>query len=242
MARVRTNPSDPRARVGLARIFALTGQWDRVATQLQTAAQLDPSGVMYTQAYTGCARCERLRADVFAGKRTPLIVGEPPEWVALLVQALQAADGVSRAPLIEQALDQAPAIPGQLDGEPFDWIADGDARLGPVIEAFVDAKYYWIPFERIDRIAFDAPADLIDTVWLSCEIVLATGASQKGYVPVRYPGSESAADSALVLGRSTQWTELVEPHMIGLGQRMFITNHTERALLDCRELRLQRPS
>ena len=34
----------------------------------------------------------------------------------------------------------------------FEWIADADDRLGPVLEAIVNGRYYWVPFERVRRI------------------------------------------------------------------------------------------
>ena len=40
------------------------------------------------QMYREAIQCERLRADVFAGRKSPLIFGQPDEWLALLIEAL----------------------------------------------------------------------------------------------------------------------------------------------------------
>ena len=44
-------------------------------------------------------------------------------------------------------------------------MTDADQRLGPVLEAVINGRYFWIPFQRISRIELDAPADLRDAVW-----------------------------------------------------------------------------
>ena len=49
---------------------------------------------------------------------------------------------------------QAPAelaihLRGSLNGQPFEWVADADSRLGPVMEAIINGRYYWVPFARL---------------------------------------------------------------------------------------------
>ena len=56
---------------------------------------------------------------------------------------------------------------GDIDGTKFDWIADADSRLGPVLEAVIDGKYYWIPFNRVAKVNISRPSDLRDLVWIS---------------------------------------------------------------------------
>ena len=38
-----------------------------------------------------------------------------------------------------------------MDGHGFEWIADADSRLGPLLEVILEGKYYWAPFCRIAR-------------------------------------------------------------------------------------------
>ena len=42
-------------------------------------------------------------------------------------------------------------------------------RLGPVCEAILNGKYYWIPFERLSRVDIEAPSDLRDLIWAPVE-------------------------------------------------------------------------
>ena len=36
-----------------------------------------------------------------------------------------------------------------MNGQPFDWIMDGDTRLGPVLELMMKGTYYWVPQQRV---------------------------------------------------------------------------------------------
>src|SRR5690606_40769521 len=63
---------------------------------------------------------------------------------------------------LDLAFEAAPASAGMLDGKPFEWIADADMRLGPVIEAIINGKYFWLPFASVARLDLEAPADLRD--------------------------------------------------------------------------------
>ena len=57
-----------------------------------------------------------------------------------------------------------------------------------------------------------------------------------GFIPTRYAGSERSGNDALRLARSTEWKDLGEDHVAGLGQRMWLTDSAEYALLDVRRL------
>ena len=41
------------------------------------------------QTYRELLQCEALRDSVFLGKTSPLVFGEPEEWIALLLEALR---------------------------------------------------------------------------------------------------------------------------------------------------------
>ncbi len=46
------------------------GQWDRALTQLDVAADLDAGALAMAQMYREAIRCERLRAEVFDGRKS----------------------------------------------------------------------------------------------------------------------------------------------------------------------------
>src|SRR5688572_8013484 len=158
---VRSRPSDAELRVFLFQLLCVMGQWERAQTQLQLAADLDAGALAMAQMYREAIRCEMLRADVFAGRKSPVAFGEPAEWIALLVESLANATNTTHAQgLRERAFEAAPTSAGSIDGQAFEWIADADMRLGPICEAIINGQYYWVPFHRISRIELEAPADL----------------------------------------------------------------------------------
>ena len=239
---VRAKPSDENLRTYLFQLLALQGNWRRALEQLQVCGQLSAKALPMAQMYREAIRCELLRADVFAGKRAPQILGEPPKWIGSLVQALErlgAGDVAAAATLRQAAFDDAPPSAGSINGDkPFEWIADGDSRLGPVCECIVNGQYYWVPFMRIRSLRIDAPVDLRDLVWAAGQLTLANGGSQIALIPARYPGSESAGDDALKLSRRTEWKDVGSDTYLGLGQKMLATDDAELSLLDIRSIEL----
>jgi type VI secretion system protein ImpE len=178
-----------------------------------------------------------LRGGVFEGRLTPLIFGEPLEWVGLLAKAAEhivRGEYAAAADLRNRACKPAPATPGTVDGKPFAWLADADSRLGPMLELILEGKYYWVPFCRIKRIALPEPSDLRDLIWSPAQFVWTNGGEASGHIPTRYIGSESSSDGSLRLARKTEWQELGEETFIGQGQRLFATDDGEHPLLQCR--------
>jgi type VI secretion system protein ImpE len=176
-----------------------------------------------------------------------MIFGEPEHWLALLLQALQLLTQnrhAEAADLRDQAFAAAPATGGTIDGQAFNWLADADTRLGPVLEAMVNGRYYWIPIHRIQRIALAEPSDLRDLVWQPAQFTWANGGQAVGMIPVRYPGSETSADSAVQLARRTEWNEIEagHGHALGLGQRLLATDADDYPLLDTRLIELNSPA
>ena len=237
--RVRGNPGDVKARIFLYQLLAVLGQWERAATQLKVASDLDPSALILAQIGRQALQAEQLRARVFAGGTTPLLMGEPAGWVALLLEALRlAAVGhyEKAAELRGQALESAPTTSGTINGENFAWLADADSRIGPCLELIIDGKYYWVPFDKIKSLRMEAPADLQDTVWLQTIVTWTNEGQVPALIPTRYPGSESGDDDALRLSRRTDWIAHPADTYFGLGQRMLTTDAGEYPLLEVREI------
>jgi type VI secretion system protein ImpE len=157
--------------------------------------------------------------------------------MGLLVQAGQfAAQGAFEAAenVRNQAFEEAPAIAGTRDGQPFAWLADGDTRLGPVLEAIVDGKYYWIPFTAVKRMRIEAPRDLRDLVWISATLTWTNEGQAGALIPVRYPDSAAHEDDAIKLARRTDWLDKPHGLYLGIGQRMWTTDTDEFPLLGTR--------
>jgi type VI secretion system protein ImpE len=238
---IRNQPDDVRLRVFLFQFDCVLGQLDKALTQLQVVASLNAETILMAQIFRPVIACELLRREVFAGKRTPLIFGEPAEWIGLMVQACAlVAEGrlAAAAELRRRAFEAAPANPGKIDGRPFEWIADADTRLGPLLEMILDGKYYWVPFCRIAKIEMPKPSDLRDIVWAPARFTWTNGGAVSAHIPVRYPDTENAPDDALRLARKTVWNEAGSGCCHGLGQRLLATDAGEYPLLDSRLIEL----
>lgn len=241
-AAVKAKPAEAKLRVFLFQLLSVMGRWDRALTQLNVAAEMDAGNLLMAEMCRPALACEAFREQVFRGEKTPLVLGEPEEWVGWMIQAnaLGAQGKHEEAIALRgKALEAAPAVGGKvvrwsdgenLEGEAFEWIMDADGRLGPILELIVNGKYYWAPMHRIHQIVFEKPSDLRDAVWLPSQITFANGGTKPALVPSRYAGTEKSGDGALRLARATAWEEKAEGCVIGVGGRLFDTDSSESGI------------
>jgi type VI secretion system protein ImpE len=237
---VKGDPAKAENRTFLFQLLSVTGNWDRALNQLNVAGELEASALPMVQTYREALGCEALREQVFAGERSPLVFGDPEQWIALALEAVKLiAKGkyAEASELRDQAYDSAPAVPGTIDGEAFAWLADADSRIGPFIEAVIDGKYYWIPMHRIASVVIEPPEDLRDLVWIPAQFSWANGGQSIGLIPVRYPETQHSDNSSLLLARRTEWSEHSGGNYCGVGQRMLTSDQGDYPLLDVREIK-----
>src|ERR1700752_3659703 len=109
---VRARPSDAKLRVFLFQLLCVVGQWDRALNQLKVASELEPLALPMAQMYGAAIRCEAVRSAVFEGRTSPMILGEPEQWLALLIESRLLAgrgEGAHAEELRLRAFDEAPA-------------------------------------------------------------------------------------------------------------------------------------
>ena len=240
MEAVRNDPAKAENRTLLFQLLSIMGDWDRALTQLNVAGELDSGALPMVQTYREALGCEALREQVFAGTRSPLIFGDPEQWIALALESVKLSGQgkhTEAASLREQAYELAPVTAGSVNGEPFEWLADADSRIGPFVEAIVNGKYYWIPMHRIASMTIESPEDLRDLVWVPAQFSWANGGEAIALVPVRYPNTHSAAADTLKLSRLTEWDQKSDDTYFGIGQRMFATDQADYSLLEIREIK-----
>jgi type VI secretion system protein ImpE len=236
---VRARPSDGKLRVFLFQLLCVLGQWERALNQLKVASELDPLALPMAQMYGDAVRCEAIRTAVFDGSKSPMVLGEPEQWLALLIESRLRAGAGEAAQADElrlRAFAEAPASSGDIDGRPFEWLADADSRLGPVMEAIINGRYYWVPFSRLTKVTMEAPEDLRDLVWMPAHLDFDNGGESLALLPTRYPGSEASADGAVALARKTVWESIGEDAYRGLGQRLLATDAGETPILEIRSI------
>lgn len=246
---VRREPAVAKHRIFLFQLLSVLGQWDRALTQLNVARDMSPDAVVMAQTYQELLQCEVFRQQVFTGQRSPMLFGEPEPWVALIWEAHRLTTAGKHAEaqrLRAEAYEQAPARSGRTfahkaagetaaaeddPGRPFAWIADADTRLGPLLEAVINGKYYWVPVSRIAEVRFEAATDLRDLVWIPAQFEWLNGGEVVGFVPTRYAGSELSTDDQVRMARKTEWLPQGEEVYFGLGQRVLTTDEDEFDLL-----------
>lgn len=238
---VRARPADSKLRIFLFQLLCVLGQWERALNQLDVASGLDPGALAMAKTYADAVRCEAVRDDVFEGKKSPMIFGQPDQWLALLIESLLAAGNGEHGrsqQLRATAFEDAPASQGEIDGRPFSWISDADSRLGPVLEAVINGRYYWVPFSRLLKIQIEPPEDLRDLVWMPAHLQFENGGESVALIPTRYPGSEAAGDGLIALARKTVWEEIAPDTHRGLGQRIIATDADDTPLMEVRMISL----
>ena len=86
---IRNHPENSRYRIFLFQLLAVIGQWERALSQLNVLDKLEKDTWPMVQMYREAIQCEVLRAEIFAGRQQPLIFGEPPPWMAWLLESLR---------------------------------------------------------------------------------------------------------------------------------------------------------
>ncbi|VVU54044.1 type VI secretion system accessory protein TagJ [Burkholderia anthina] len=240
VSNVKRRPSDVRLRWLLFELLCVDGEWDRALRQLQTWTMLESEGTSRAQMYRELIRCENLRTAVFDGRRTPNGIDPLPPWVDTLTRAnAKLVDGdIATADVLRgAALGDAPATRGHCPqvGD-FAWLTDSDTRVGPICELVVAGGYRWIPFDEMQTLTLGPITSLTDLVWRSAVISLRNATVLRGFLPVRYPGSENGPAS-LKLARETTWKDIGITAVIALGQKTWSSDKGDIGLLDISECR-----
>jgi type VI secretion system protein ImpE len=245
-ARIRRHPGDADLRAQLFQLLVVQGEWERAAEQIKLCAELNtqaaPTALMYDRAIAA----ERQREAVLAGQADPAVPGPRPAWLDMLLEALRhdAGDPARAQTLRARALEEAEPLAGTLEhagdtaGLPFPWICDGDSRLGPIFEFIQGEHYAWLPFSYLRKVRILPPEGLCDVIWAQAEITLADARVLHALIPARYPAPADRRmadqEERIRLARLTQWEPLHDGTYTGVGQKMWLTDQGEYALLDIR--------
>ncbi|MBW7983737.1 type VI secretion system accessory protein TagJ [Enterobacillus tribolii] len=241
---VRNAPSDADKRAEWVQLLLLYGDWLGADAQLQAWQALAPLSTPTTTQLAEALEAEIQRDLVLRGESEPAYVTPPPDWLTDLAESLRAAPQRANT-LRDRAFTQAPESAGTLtlkgDGgeeksAAFSWLADADSRLGPVCELFLDNRYCWVPFQELASVAFQPPQNVVHLIWAQAMVTWRNGKQKVCQIPARYPVTEGT-DDAHRLGRKTDWLPLNDNgHYTGQGQKTWITDEDEHALLTLRRV------
>lgn len=236
---LKKHPDDLETRRALATLWCLEGAWDKALLQADTLVSLEEAMSAQGELLKNLIMSEMVREKVLTGERKAGLLDEKsPEWLNLLHQANQASAVQDHQKADEfrfQAFELAPVSPGHSEHHgAFEWIADGDGRLGPVCEFICAGGYRWVPFEHLHSLTVNAPQSLLDLLWIPA--TLDTGDRKwNGYIPARYPQGDTASQS-MKLGDETCWTQPSLMLTQGEGRKMWVTEQSEFSLMESGKL------
>lgn len=236
-------PSDAKKRWFLFQLFCFNCEYERAQEQLKLAAQLDDAFQSASMIYLRVVASEFFREKVIvSAEETPLILGEPEEWMAKLFEAnrMLGQNNLEAATQLRmEAYDLQPAVSGRCNDVPFEWICDQDSRFAGNLECFLNGKYYWLPLSQIKELTLaieNQPRSYLDLLYPQAKLILKTEAELDIILFARYPGSYSSESSELAMNRLTEWDDLNDYNILGRGQRMFCTDSDDFPILELKKL------
>lgn len=243
-AEIRRSPENAEHRAAYFQLLCVQGDWERAADQLALIEKFDSKNVLFTQAYGRALRCEMERKRVHAGSDDPIIFGDPADWMGSLIESFRLArdqQWEAAAKAQAAAFEGAPETPGKINGVEIAWLVDADSRFGPMLEAFVEGHYRWVPFMRLSRLEIEAPTHIIDTVWMSAKFTWTNGGQVDGLIPTRYFGTESSEDETLRSAHGLVWNEPFDGYYVGIGVRQFAWDSGDKLIAEVREIQFASP-
>jgi type VI secretion system protein ImpE len=215
---LRDNPADTKSRTFLFELLCFSGDYERAEKHLDLLHQASGEAMMGALVYQGALTAERTRQDMFEKKTFP-------------------------RPLPEASSNGK--LEGTLNGKFFSSLQDSDPRIGARLEIFAAGDYIWIPWQDVALIQMEPPKRLRDLLWTP--IRLRTGPNFRDkdlgqvMLPVIAPLSWQHPDSAVILGRVTEWCADESGEEAPFGQKTLLVDGEEFPFLEIRRLEILAP-
>ena len=209
---LRKQPADVKRRTFLFELLCFAGEYDRAAKHLDVLAGASLDAEQGAMLLRAALHAQRTREEMFSKGELPL-------------------NGRHASPR------------GTCNGEAFESFADEDDRIGENLEAFIAGSYTWVPFRYIESVELQAPTKLRDLLWAPA--ILHTTKDFRlqdlGEVllPALAPGSWKHSDDAVKLGRTTVWVEDGKNGTVPVGQKFYVADDRDIALLEVRDLQFE---
>lgn len=239
---VKRHPTDPHLRTFLFELLCFAGDYERAQRQLDVIAHQNEKVSIGVGVYQNILRAEAARRSFFAQGIKPTFLSEPPEHVALHIDAhhqLRGGHVAEAKATYERAQRVRPDLRGRLKGKPFTSFRDTDDRTAGILEAIVRDAYLWVPFERLRKVSIPQPKYLRDLLWVPATLEIEDGPVGEVFLPVLYVGSESQERDEVRLGRMTEWLDLGAGLAGGVGQKTFLVDDREISILEIGELEFE---
>jgi type VI secretion system protein ImpE len=238
---VKQHPTDARIRTFLFELLCFDGAHDRAERQLDILGSQDDKAGIGIQVYRNLLKADAARRRFFTGGAGPTFLAGPPEYMRQCLAAvllLHEGNPQGAKELIAQSKASAPRLNGTINGKMFAGISDSDDRVWPALELFTNGAYMWLPLQHIKTLSLPRPNFLRDLLWVPAHLECQDGQQGDVYLPALYPGSENDENEQVRLGRITEWVDLGEGLVGGLGLKTFVIGDAETSLLEINELEI----
>lgn len=238
---VKANPADQGKRMFLFELLAFAGDLDRARRQIDAVQYGDAEKDTVVLGYRKLLDAEEARRKLFTAGLKPQFLLDPPEHLRLRLEAvdrLRENRPVDAQQLLDKAAEMTPTVKGELNGKSFTSLHDYDELFGTVLEVMARGVYYWVPLEQVDALVMNPPRYPRDVLWIPTRLQMRDGPGGEAYLPALYPGSHEHVDNQIKLGRTTDWKELEDGPMLGIGLHTFKMDEESLALLEWRELQV----
>lgn len=238
-AEVKSAPADPAKRTFLFELLCFAGELDRAEKQLAVVAQGGHQAEWAVQVYTNILHAERSRRRLFSDGQKPEFLRDPPDYAHYHFEAincLREDQHAEASELLRKSAEMWPTLQGERNGQPFQEFRDSDDVLAPFLEIIILRDYAWLALEHLQELEVMAPERPRDLIWAPARMVLTDGTQQRAYLPVLYPNTHEQPDEQLKLGRMTDWRAAEDGPVRGIGQRVFLADDEEVAVLEARHV------
>ncbi|GDY10566.1 hypothetical protein LBMAG52_40540 [Planctomycetia bacterium] len=237
--KVRNDPTQLEPRTLLFELLSFSGELDRAEKQLDVVGQQDAKSEWAVQVYRNVLAAERSRRRLWSDGLAPEFLLDPPEYVQWHLQAinrLREGNLTEANELLAKSAEQRSDALATI-GESAAAFQDCDDVLAPVLELIVLRDYVWLPLEQVRELEIMKPERPRDLIWVPVRLVLQDDSQRRGYMPVLYPGTHLHSDDQVKLGRKTDWQEIDDGPINGVGQKMFLHGEDAISLLELGEVR-----
>jgi len=241
---LRKNPSDITMRDLLFQILLFMGQWERAVKQLDIIVKEKLYAQTKINAFKQMIKAEINRHQIFneiCNETCNIVFYENyvPKHHETYQQAMIQFNKKQYETVAAQLIDICDANPlpsAIVNGLSVNKFKNTDTILTRCFEVFINASYYWFPFEQIKEMKISEPKTLLDLLWIPTQIIAIDDQQINALLPVLYPNTAFHENDLIKIGYMTDWSEVHDTIVIGSGQQVFESNDKDYSLLEIRSI------
>jgi type VI secretion system protein ImpE len=236
---VKADPTDQAKRLFLFELLLFAGELDRARRQIDAVDYKDTELNAAVGVYRKLLDAEQARRDLFSRSLAPGFFGEPSEHLKLRLEAvnrLKENRASEAAEILGRANEATPNVRGRINGVNFESFRDADDLFTGVLEVMAHGRYFWVGFEQVRLLTIDPPRFPRDLIFPRGRLELQ---EEEGdiFIPSLYPASYAHSDDRVRMGRMTDWKEISDGVVVGIGLHTYVHGDDAIGLLELREWR-----